>query len=103
MKESDLYRKQAVESFYEREDFQQNIRIITPKSWIYLIIFFMLIISGVLWLIFGKITTLVEGQGIIFAKNAEIINVMSPISGGYVKQLWVDPGVKVKRDNYLLL
>lgn len=62
MKESDLYRKQAVESFYEREDFQQNIRIITPKSWIYLIIF-LLIVSGALWLIFGQISTLVEGQG----------------------------------------
>ncbi|KTC93265.1 NHLP bacteriocin system secretion protein [Legionella cincinnatiensis] len=101
MKESDLYRKQAVESFYEREDFQQTIRIITPKSWVYLIIFFMLIVAGVLWLIFGQISTLVEGQGIIFAKNAEIINVMSPISGGYVKQLWVRPGVKVKRGQLL--
>ncbi|KTD54429.1 multidrug resistance protein MdtN [Legionella sainthelensi] len=101
MKESDLYRKQAVESFYEREDFQQNIRIITPKSWIYLIIFFLLIVSGALWLIFGQISTLVEGQGIIFAKNAEIINVMSPISGGYVKQLWVSPGVKVKKGQLL--
>ncbi|KTD11141.1 multidrug resistance protein MdtN [Legionella gratiana] len=102
MKESDLYRKQAVKSFYEREDFQQTIRIITPKSWIYLIIFFMLILAGVIWLIFGQISTLVEGQGIIFAKNAEIINVMSPISGGYVKQLWASPGLNVKKGQLLV-
>lgn len=97
MKDAELYRKQAVESFHERDEYQQAIRIITPKSWIYLVIFLMLFIGAVLWLIFGKITTQVDGQGIILANNAEIINVMSPISGGYVKQLVVSPGLKIKK------
>lgn len=97
MKDNRIYRPKAVESFHSRDEFQQAVRIITPKSWVYLIILFLLFIAGFLWLIFGKITTLVQGQGIIFAKNAEIINVMSPISGGYIKQFLVSPGEKVKK------
>lgn len=97
MKDKKIYRSKAVESFHSRDEFQQALRIITPKSWIFLIIFFLLFIMGFLWLVFGKVTTLVQGQGIIFAKNAEIINVMSPISGGYIKQLLVSPGEKVKK------
>lgn len=97
MKDNKIYRQNAIKSFNERDEFQQPIRIITPKSWIYLIIFLLLFIAGFLWLVFGKISTLVMGQGIIFAKNAEIINIMSPISGGYVTQLLVSPGEKVQK------
>lgn len=101
MKDSELYRKQAIESAQERDEFQNAIRIITPKAWIYLVIFLMLFIGCLFWLIFGQISAIVEGQGIILAKNAAIINVMSPISGGYVKAVLVNPGEKVKKGQVL--
>ena len=97
MSDNQIYRKKALETFHARDDFQQATSIITPKSWIYLIIFFLLFFAGFLWLVFGKLNTLVQGQGVIFAQNSEIINVMSPISGGYVKQLLVSPGEKVQK------
>lgn len=101
MNDDGIYRKKAVESFYDRDEFQQAVRIISPKSWIYLIIFLLLFIGGLIWLAFGKITTLVQGQGMIFAQNAEIIELMSPISNGYVKQLLVGSGEKVAKGQAL--
>lgn len=97
MKDPELYRKEAVEAAQERDEFQHAIRIITPKAWIYLIIFLIIFAGCILWLIFGRITTLVQGQGIVLAKNAAILNVMSPISGGYVKAILVTPGMKIKQ------
>lgn len=76
MKDNKIYRQKVIQSFNERDEFQQAIRIITPKSWIYLIIFFLLFTAGFFWLVFGKISTLVMGQGMIFIKDSEIINIM---------------------------
>lgn len=101
MKDSDLYRKQALDSAQERDEFQHAIRIITPKAWIYLIVFLIIFVGCLLWLILGKISSIVEGQGIILAKNAAIINVMSPISGGYVSAVLVNPGQEVKKGQIL--
>ena len=64
-------------------------------------IFFLLFFAGFMWLIFGSMTVTVQGQGRIFAVNSQIINIMSPISGGYVKQVLVSPGDKVKRNKLL--
>lgn len=97
MSDSKIYRQKALDSFHSRDEFQQGVRLLTPKSWIYLAFFALLFFIGFVWLVFGKIATQIQGQGIIFAKNAEIINVMSPKEGGYVKQLLVTPGQAVKK------
>ena len=103
MIDSDKYRKQAVESFHARDEFQHAIQIITPKAWIYLIVFLMIFISCMLWLIFGRMSTIVDGQGMIFARNSEIINVMSPISGGFVKDLLVVPGERIRKGQLIAI
>jgi hypothetical protein len=72
MKDSSIYRPKAIEAYNSRTEFQRAIRIITPKSWIYLVIIFLFFIAGFIWLIFGNIATLVNGKGIILAKENDL-------------------------------
>lgn len=72
MSDSKMFRQKALDAYNTREEFQRAIRIISPKSWIYLIIIFLLFIAGLIWLIFGSVTTLVQAQGIMLTKNNDL-------------------------------
>jgi hypothetical protein len=71
MKDPKLFRPKAVESSQAREEFQRAIRILTPKSWIYLVIFILLYGAAFIWLLFGSIATIVQGKGMIYSSNPD--------------------------------
>ncbi|KTD02347.1 coiled-coil protein [Legionella geestiana] len=101
MKETDAYRKEAIEQLHHKDEYQEAIKILRPVAWLYPFTFLILFLSGILWVLFGTITTQVAGEGVLLAKDAEIISVMSPEEGGYVEKMYVTPGEKITKGHLL--
>ncbi|MEO0935065.1 MAG: NHLP bacteriocin system secretion protein, partial [Cyanobacteria bacterium J06641_2] len=59
-----IYRKKALAQLSSPEKLDEMMKVINPKSWLILIAFSFLIITGITWGIFGyiPITTEVKGQ-----------------------------------------
>jgi HlyD family secretion protein len=93
----DLYRKQAIEAHFSSEHYQSPIRIITPRSWLFLIAIFVIFLGSLFWLFFGTVTTQVTGSGLIFSKNAKIVTVLSPEGDGYIEKISAFHGMKIKK------
>lgn len=91
-----LFRKTSLERLRSPERLDQAIQIIHPKDWLPLGIFGLLIFSGLLWSIFGRIPITVAGQGILLNPH-QVIQLQSPIAG-QIKSLDVQNGQCVKED-----
>ncbi|MEL6457531.1 MAG: hypothetical protein AAFQ91_04675 [Cyanobacteria bacterium J06621_15] len=74
-----IYRKKALAQLSSPEKLDEMMKVINPKSWLILIAFSFLIITGITWGIFGyiPITTEVKGQLV----NGAIELIDSPESG----------------------
>jgi HlyD family secretion protein len=103
MEEKPLFRKTALKEFNKQNNLGDSIRIITARSWIYLIIIIIVLFASITWLFLGTITSQVYGQGILFAKDAKIIPVTSPQPGGYVEKMNVRAGQKIKKGDVVAI
>lgn len=92
------YRKEAIAALHVDEEINQLIRVVSPRAWIALIIFYTLMLITLIWGIFGSIPTRVEGKGILLAEDGLVYNAVAPPGGGRVAKILVEPGTFVKKD-----
>ena len=83
---ADLYRKSSIEKLSNPEQLDKAITISSPMSWIALLGVVLIIISTVLWSIFGTLPTTVTVSGIVAAPT-DVCAIYSNYSGTVTKVL----------------
>ena len=83
---ADLYRKSSIEKLSNPEQLDKAITISSPMSWIALLGVVLIIISTVLWSIFGALPTTVTVSGIVAAPT-DVCAIYSNYSGTVTKVL----------------
>lgn len=96
-----LFRKEALEEITNPEHLNQLIQVTSKKSWIFLFTLSALLLSVVLWSIFGTVTQRIKGQGIILAMKGSLYNAVAPEGEAQIIQIAVKLGDEVKRDDII--
>ncbi len=91
----DLFRKVALDKLSSPEQLDQLITLTTPRAWFALIAIGGILVTAILWGIFGSIPTKVYGQGIV-TKSYGVYNIIHPGSG-QITDIRVSVGDQVKK------
>lgn len=94
-----IFSEEALEKLRSPERLDMMLPITTPIGWINLAAVGVLLLSILLWSIFGAFTTKADGMGLIL-DSAGVVNV-SHISSGKINQLYVKTGSIVKRGDLI--
>lgn len=76
-----IFRQAALERLSSPEQLDRLVTVASPKAWIALFTLGMIVAAAVVWGIFGKIPTRVEGQGILISSGGRVVNVQAAGSG----------------------
>lgn len=95
------FRSQALEALGSPEQLDQLIRVVPPRAWIILSGFYVLLISLIIWGIFGSIPTRVTGKGVLLAENGSVYNAVAPPGGGRVAEILVQSGQIVNKGDVI--
>jgi HlyD family secretion protein len=92
---NELFRKVSLDRLSSPEQLDQMVAITTPKTWLTLIGIAIILITAIIWSIFGAIPVTVNGQGILISGYGiqDIIHTHS----GQVTDIRVKVGDQVKR------
>lgn len=94
-KKKPLFRKEMLEHISSPEQLDHLIRIVRPRGWIALITFLVIVLFTILWLIFGNISTTINGQSVLM-KTGGILTIMSDVDGR-ISDITVTPGELVAK------
>lgn len=92
-KNDGLFRKEAFAKLDALDELDRLVTITRPRAWLVLGAVGLLIVAGLIWAIFGSMSTTVNGSGILL-RGGRILQVASPYSG-QVKELLVGLGNQV--------
>ena len=95
MKADQLFSKEALQKLRSPEQLDQLLPITTPISWMALTAVLVLVLSVIMWSVFGAFTTKAEGIGLVM--DAEGIAEVSHESPGKVAEIYVASGMKIKK------
>ncbi|HEX3011745.1 MAG TPA: NHLP bacteriocin system secretion protein [Syntrophomonadaceae bacterium] len=92
---NELFRKVSLDRLSSPEQIDQMVAVTTPKTWLTLIGIVIILITAIIWSIFGAIPITVNGQGILISGYGiqDIIHTHS----GQVTDIRVKVGDQVKR------
>lgn len=88
-----VFREKALEGLASPEQLDKLLELTTPKEWVALIGLGSLLMIGILWSIFGSITTTVTAQGVL-TRAGGLNPVESPVSGR-VRDIQVKAGDQI--------
>ncbi|MBP9764090.1 MAG: NHLP bacteriocin system secretion protein [Gammaproteobacteria bacterium] len=91
------FRQQALEALHAPDQIDKLIQVVSPRAWIMLVSFYVLLVSLIVWGIFGSIPTRVEGKGILLVENGSVYDAVAPPGGGQVADILVRPEQKIKK------
>lgn len=94
-----LFRQEALERLRSPDQLDKLFAPTTPMSWIALVTVLLLVLSALVWSVFGVIATKVNGTGLIIDAQG-VINI-SHATGGRLAELWVKSGDMVRRGQVL--
>ncbi len=97
LKKIPKFRPEAVLALETPENLDTLIHIISKKSWIILIAFYLLLICLVIWGFFGTIPSRVEGRGVLLVENGTVYNTVAPPGGGRIMNIDVKTGQKINK------
>ena len=92
---SSIFRPAALKKLTSPEQLDKLLTVVKPKTWIALAITIFLILLGLLWAIFGKISTIAMGEG-IYLDFSEIYPILIP-ANGRILQIPITLGQKVEK------
>ncbi len=101
MVNKDIFRQKALDQLNSPEQLDLLVRQVSLRGWIALMAFGLIIVSTVLWGIFGSIPTKVSGTGIIM-KTAGVASVYSTTSG-MIEKLNVKKSDFIKKDDLIAI
>lgn len=90
-----FFSKEALDKMRSPEQLNTALAITTPISWMGLIAVFVLMISVVIWSIYGSFTVKAEGMGLIM--DAQGVIKISSLTNGILDELYVTPGAQVTK------
>jgi HlyD family secretion protein len=99
MKQESLFRKAALERLSSPEQLDLLMQVTSPRAWLLLIAFGLLLIAGILWSIFGVIPTHISGTGILI-RTGGVSDVVS-LGTGRLIEIDVRSGDIVKKDQVI--
>ena len=95
---ADLYRKSALEKLSSPEQLDREIVIVSPSFWLAVLGATLIIISALVWSIFGKLPLYVSANG-IYMNRGGIHSVYSD-QPGMVDEILVETGEEVKKHDF---
>ena len=90
-----IFRKAALERLASPEQLDQLARVTTPVGWVSLLALGLLVFSVVIWSVYGKISTVARGGGILI-KTGGVVSVVAPVAGS-ISHVYVEEGDLVKK------
>ncbi len=95
------FRQQALQTLHAPDQIDKLIQIVSPRAWVMLASFYVLLIGLIFWGIFGSIPTRVEGKGILLVENGAIYNAVAPPGGGQIADIVVHPDQSIKKGDII--
>ncbi len=103
-----LFREESLDQLRSHEHFDESLRITSPRSWIALLTFCLLVAAALVWGIFGRIAVRVDGMGMLMdprgvhpivaslsGRLTEVrVKVGDKVSPGQVVASLVDPDIR---------
>ncbi|MBD2774059.1 NHLP bacteriocin system secretion protein [Iningainema tapete] len=99
MKESRLFRKKSLERLSSPERLDQNLRVVSPKSWLPLATLGSLVVAAFVWSIFGRIPITIEGRGVLIYPSKVVP--LQTTTSGQLLTLNVKEGEIVKKGDVI--
>ncbi len=103
MKETQLFRKEALQEITSPEQLDQLIQVVTPRAWLVAGALYAILLFLILWSFLGSIPTRADGYGILLAGGGDIYSAVAPDGPSRVEQFLVKPGDKVVKDQPLAI
>lgn len=94
-----LFREVSLTRLSSPEQLDQRIQVTSPKAWLALVAIGLILMSGVVWGLFGSIPTKVQGQGILL-KNGGVFSLQHHVSGR-VSDIRVKVGQEVRQGDVI--
>jgi HlyD family secretion protein len=80
MKKKGIFREVALDRLSSPEQLDQVIRITTPRAWLGLGSFLLLVVSVVTWGVLGEVSQKIKGRGMLI-RSGGVLEVVSPVAG----------------------
>ena len=93
--QSNLFSSEALDKMRSPEKLDSALPITNPIAWMGLVAVCVLMISVVIWSVYGSFTVKAEGMGLIMDAQG-VVKISSP-SGGTLDKFYVAPGMKVTK------
>jgi len=90
MKKRQIFRKVALERLSSPEQLDRLMQVTNPTGWVALLALGLLLVTAILWGIFGSIPTKVAGEGILIAPGG--VNDVVSLVSGQVADIYFDVG-----------
>ena len=98
---SKVYRKAALDKLSSPEQLDRMIVIVSPSFWLFLAGAALIIVTTLLWSIFGRLPLNVDTQGIYI--NEEGIRTIYSETSGIVKEVFFNDGDTVKEGDVIFI
>lgn len=99
MGQGQIFSQEALDKLRSPEKLDTIMPITTPLSWMGLIAVLVMMISVVLWSIFGAFTVKADGMGLIMDSSG-LVNITA-VSGGKLDKLYVKSGDVIKKGDII--
>ena len=90
-----IFSQEALDKMRSPEKLDTVLPITTPLGWMGLVAVAVMVFAVVIWSVFGSFTVKADGMGLIMDVSG--VAKISTVSGGTIDELFVRPGVKVKK------
>ncbi len=90
-----IFRKVALERLSSPEQLDQLLQVTSPKGWMALLTFGVMIIAAISWGVFGSLPTEALGQGILIRQGG--VSDVVAVGGGQVESVLVNVGDVVEK------
>ncbi len=91
-----LFRRSALDRLSSPEQLDQLLTITTPRSWLVLLGFALLIGAVLIWAFLGSVATTVDGEGILLRGGRSGTENISASSTGIIGDIYVDVGDSIE-------
>lgn len=96
-----LFRAEALKNFNVISQLNQSISIVSRWSWLPVCAVGLIIVSLILWGIFGSIPTRIKGEGILLVTNGNLYNAIAPDGDERITGILVKPGDRINKDEII--
>lgn len=81
-----IFRKSALERLAVPEDLDELMQVTTPRAWLAILGFGLLLLAGVVWSALTSLDTTVHAQGVVASPGREALLFLTPEQAGQVRR-----------------